>query len=377
MRILIAIHYFPPHVGGMENVAKTQAVHLAQAGDEVTVLTSAVEAPHGRQTADGYTTIRIRVWNYFERAMGVPFPFFAPSILWKAFKLVKQSDVVHAHDAFYISSLVVAFWAFILRKPLVLTQHVDLIPHPKKIVNLVQVLVYKTTGRFVLYVSKKIAILNSNVKNFLVAQHVAPDKMIFMPNGVDITLFHPDKDNKKETLRRKHNLPLTLPIALFVGRFVPKKGFQLLLECGSDIYHIALVGGEAPEGYVQNDQFSFLGSLPPARLAEVYRAVDMFILPSQGEGFPLVAQEAMATRLPIIISKHPGYDLYAFDTSKLKLISPEKAVISQTLQELAQDEALREHMADYSYTYATSQFSWEHNIDTLRSVYREAAGIKQ
>ena len=40
----------------------------------------------------------------------------------------------------------------------------------------------------------------------------------------------------------------------------------------------------------------------------IYKASDAFILPSYGEGFPLSIQEAMATGLPIITSKHNNLD---------------------------------------------------------------------
>lgn len=75
MKILIGIHYFPPHVGGMEIVAKTQAQKLAAKGHDVTVLTSATGSHTGTHDEDGYTLTRLVVWNFFETHMGVPFPF--------------------------------------------------------------------------------------------------------------------------------------------------------------------------------------------------------------------------------------------------------------------------------------------------------------
>jgi glycosyltransferase involved in cell wall biosynthesis len=49
-----------------------------------------------------------------------------------------------------------------------------------------------------------------------------------------------------------------------------------------------------------------LDSLGHADLAELYRAADLLVLPSQGEGFPLVIQEAFACGLPALVSDSTG-----------------------------------------------------------------------
>lgn len=370
MKVLIGIHYFPPHVGGMENVARMQAEKLAADGHDVHILTSSAHATRGATKENGYLVERVGVWNVFERRIGVPFPVFSPSLIWRAYRAVKFSDVVHLHDVFYQTSWMLAFWARLLGRPVIVTQHVDMIPHPSSVVRFVQRAVYRTAGRFVLSTARRIAVLNSNVESFLQKIGVPNEKIIFMPNGVDLSLFHPDESIDTADVRTRYELPAHTPIALFVGRFVPKKGFDKLLRATSNHYHIALAGGVSPDG-TSPENVTFLGSLDSHQLAELYNAVDMFVLPSEGEGFPLTVQEAMASRLPIVISKNPGYDVYHLDDSLLMQIQPSVPTIRSTLLRLAEDSSLRRRMAEYSRQYAVDHFSWDKNVSQLARVYEE------
>ena len=374
-RILITVSYVLPHLGGIEIVAENQARHLARAGKNVRVLTSAFKRPSGVSSEpEGHKIHRIPFWNITEDKFGAPFPLFAPSLWWQARKLVRESDVVHAHDAFYISSLAAAFWARRLGKPFILTQHVAEIPHPKAIVRFGQKAVYATTGRFIFRSARRVAVLNDNVRQFLL-NHGVPDERIFvLPNGVDTSLFRPVKDDAEKTaLRKKYNLPADKPLAVFVGRFVPKKGFDKLLQAGSNTYRIVFVGGDAPDATMARDpRFIFVGGRPPAETAEFYRACDMFILPSEGEGFPLTVQEAMASGLPVVTTDDPGYKVYGFK-DEIVLIKPTIKNIHATLTELATNTQKRTELGAKAYEFAQKHFTWEQNIATLIDEYRKVS----
>jgi D-inositol-3-phosphate glycosyltransferase len=371
MKIAVFSSYLPPHVGGIDVVAESQAVLLAERqGIEVRSVTSACGGTSGLVRSGNRIVRRIPAWNYLEDSKGAAFPVFAPSIIWHAYTAVRQSDIVHAHDGFYLSSLAAAFWARVLHKPLVLTQHISFIPHPSALLSTAQKIAYATTGQFIFRSSSKIIILNSRVKTFLQA-HGMNDKLVYLPNGVDTSEFSPINSEQKAALREKYNLPKHKTLALFVGRYIPRKGFTEL----SSIKHISglsvvFVGGPVPDKQTRSDQY-FLGSVTHHAMADIYRMCDIFILPSQGEGFPCSVQEAMACGLPIITTDDPAYGVYQLDRSKVSLIQPTKQAMSVALTALVADTRLRLAMSAYSRSYAVTEFSWSTNIEKLLAIYKD------
>lgn len=102
----------------------------------------------------------------------------------------------------------------------------------------------------------------------------------------------------------------------FVGRLSPEKNVPLLLQAVSRLrgeahsQRIKLVlTGDGPlreeltnqaKNLGLQDSTLFLGDC--SRLAEIYPRLDLLVLPSQSEGFPLVCLEALAYGVPVICS---------------------------------------------------------------------------
>ena len=127
-------------------------------------------------------------------------------------------------------------------------------------------------------------------------------------NGVDLDRFSP---GDKAAARASLGLSPEGPLAVGVGRLVPGKGFDvaaravaavdglrlLLVGEGAERARIAAVGG---------GRVTFAGAQPPDRVAAAYRAADVFVLPSEREGWPNVVTEALATGLPVVASRVGG-----------------------------------------------------------------------
>jgi glycosyltransferase involved in cell wall biosynthesis len=374
--ILLVSHCFPPHIGGIENVVREQARHLALLGHDVTVLTTALgESAGARRQPDGYTVARVTAWNGVEQKTKVPFPVVTPWSLPTFLRLVRAADVVHVHDLLYMTSWLAALFSLVLRKPLVLTQHVQMIYHPSALVTAVQKLVYMTAGRGIVQVARRILYLNSTVFNFLVCLGAGHEKLSFVPNGVDTDAFYPVDADRKQRLREELGLPANDVLALFVGRFVPKKGYEIVLDSTRRRYRLVLVGDVPSAADRHRTGSIFLGPLTSRKLADVYRACDIFVLPSTSEGFPLSVQEAMASGLAVVISDDPGYDIYELDRERVKLVRRDVESVSAALEHIAADAEIRGRMARYSYELSTSRFSWMTHARALDNVYRDVLSV--
>jgi glycosyltransferase involved in cell wall biosynthesis len=107
---------------------------------------------------------------------------------------------------------------------------------------------------------------------------------------------------------------------LFCGRLIPLKGLDQLLDGWEEFSRqsgvkatLVLAGDGSERDRLQERvaranlaNVRFLGNVPRERLAEVYQAADVFVLPTLVDCWALVVNEAMASGLPVINSKYTG-----------------------------------------------------------------------
>ena len=123
-------------------------------------------------------------------------------------------------------------------------------------------------------------------------------------NGVDHQVFSPGKGSPSEH-RAALGFDPTMPLMLFVGRFVAIKRLNLVRQMAAARpdwqWCVVGQGPEQPATWGLPN-VRVLPPMPQLQLAAYYRGADLLVLPSASEGFPLVVQEAMACGLPVCIT---------------------------------------------------------------------------
>lgn len=369
--VLLVAHHYPPHIGGMEVVVHKQAESMARSGFRVVVLTSkAPPPPQPMPAQDGIAVVRIPCWHFIEQQFFVPFPLFSPRLFVEAWKQVRQADVVHIHDVFYMSSWVSGLLAVMAGKPLFLTQHVAMVEHSSSVVMLAQRLVYATVGRWLFAKAHRIVAYNKNVQAFLVSRGVADHRIMALTNGIDTDVFRPAEPGERNTIRTRMALPIDRPLVLFVGRLVEKKGVHILLEARDSNFDVIFAGpGPVPEqGRVEG--IHWLGPLDQKQTADLYRACDLFAFPAVGEIFTLVMQEALSSGLPVLTTDDPAY-AGSVVADCIVLCRRDIAAFRAAIHSLLRDENRTRNMSTKSREVAMRHFDWNSNFSRLAAAYSD------
>jgi UDP-glucose:(heptosyl)LPS alpha-1,3-glucosyltransferase len=198
-------------------------------------------------------------------------------------------------------------------------------------------------------------------------------RVTVIPNGTDLAHFLPDS-KRRGLVRAELGIAEGELVALFVGGDWQRKGLAVAIEAaGQAGWTLLVMGAGDAEQYADAVHSSgapvhFLGvTNDPAR---VFSSADAFVLPSSYEGFALVAIEAAASGLPLLVTDATGAAELALAGGG-RVLPRESDAFADALRQLGRDTPLRERMGRAARD-AASALAWANIVDRYEEVYGDA-----
>lgn len=159
--------------------------------------------------------------------------------------------------------------------------------------------------------------VSRHIARQLIDDGIDADKLRVIHRGVDRNVFC---RGDQTAARSRLGLPLDRPVLVSVGRLVPVKGFDVLVNACADLVRRGepvschIVGGgelhEALSGQIRQlgleNHITLHGSQNQQTLADWYRAADLTVLTSHSEGIPNVLLESIACGTPFVATSVGG-----------------------------------------------------------------------
>jgi glycosyltransferase involved in cell wall biosynthesis len=208
------------------------------------------------------------------------------------------------------------------------------------------------------------------------------EKVSLVYHGLDFGRFpEPSVRGPRETG------PYTL---LSVGRLVPKKGFDGLLNALARLprdldWRLRHVGGGPLKDTLAaeaarlgiGERITWLGARPQEQVLEEYRGADLFVLncriaeDGDRDGLPNVLMEAQSQRLPVVSTAMPAIAELVIDGETGLLTPPDDPDrLAEAIERLLRDPRLRDRYAEAGFRRVRSVFSAAGGIDDLERRFR-------
>ncbi len=201
------------------------------------------------------------------------------------------------------------------------------------------------------------------------------DKIVVIPNGIDLDRFRPDATARHET-RARLAISSTTRVCTMVAALRPEKNFPRLLRIAASVCQKLpdvrfLIVGDGPERsrlkalayqLELQDHVRFLGCRQDVH--QVLAASDLFLLTSDNEAKPVSILEALACELPVVASQVGSIHELVEPRVHGDLVPPgDEEGFVRSVVELLHDPNRRAAMGRAGRRHAESNGSLRHMID--------------
>lgn len=209
-----------------------------------------------------------------------------------------------------------------------------------------------------------------------------------IPDGVDFSALS-YSPRLREEARRRYGVPDPFPVVGSVGRFVPIKGFDLIVEAAPQVlrefpsaaFYLGGVGPIKEKCLQKARELGIENKVIFDEFQEVLRPLhllDIFLLPSRNEGMSRTLLEAMGLKRAVVASAVGGVPDVIREGKTGLLVAPDNSeALAKAILKLLKNPELRRQMGEAAADEARRRFGLEKMIASLEEIYQQVLGKKK
>jgi glycosyltransferase involved in cell wall biosynthesis len=359
-----------------EGGAYTHVVELVKELNEDTLIVTGNTKKTGYQDEDGYKYYHVpRVKSLWE-VFFVNHPGAYKEL--EGIFLKEKIDIVHFHSPLF------TFIHGFLKKskiPTIMTCHYLL----EIKANAFSANIYKRfIRRMTKYIGRnidKIICVNEDYIPVFEEWGIPSNKLVFIPNGVDIKRFSPGKSKARKKFKNKK-------IILYFGRLHYQKNVELLVRSfplvKDKIKDVKLIIVGTGNQYDKLKRMSdndpdivMTGFVSDEELVDYMRAADVVVFPSRGENASFTIMEAMACELPVVSSDVGNAKKILGDDRGILLKDYTEKEIADICIRVISDEKLQKKIGKDARDYVVKHHSWDKISEQTEEIYQKIIDKKK
>jgi len=383
MKSLMLTWEFPPRIiGGIS----THVYHLSRAliekGTSVRVITCDFPKAPAEEVVDGVFVSRVDSGQVPQTNFHLWVYHLNSQLIERGREILEEErfDVLHAHDWLVGRAAIELKTHYDL--PLVTTIHATEMGRGGALEDSYRKKIHATERSLTENSERVICCSNYMVHHVQDVLGVPADRIHVIPNGVDPARFEGHPSGSAETGSRFDNGKTIL----FVGRLVREKGVSMLLEAVKELRkeipaNLIVVGdGPMRDHLVRktldlglDGNVRFTGFVDSSTLISLYRTCDVCVVPSLHEPFGMVALEAMAAKIPTVVSDVGGLSEIVEDgVNGIKVPPGDRKLLAGALRGVLEDPSLAEQLRTNGNRHIRDHYGWEPIAESTLSVYNLA-----
>ena len=306
---------------------------------------------------------------------------FNLKFLMSLVSLVKKEKISLIHSHLLGSNVYAAITGLIARVPVVATYHgmVDVSPNER----------FRRTKHQLMRwgIGHYVAVSNRLMSNIQEQGLLNPEKTTVVYNGIDTSKYGRNTD---QSIRESLNLPARAILVGSLGNVRKAKGYDILVSAAARVVarspdvHFVIAGDKKPSIMKELDEqikeldiaanIHFLGF--QQECAAMLAQMDMFLLSSTSEGFSISTIEAMATGLPVLVTRCGGpEEIVEHKLNGWMVESNNAEAIAEGFRVLLNDAELCARLALAGRQHACAKFGLQAMLDSYDEIYRELGAI--